>query len=273
MDKFSIAKNGYNKIEVERSISNLEQKLLDKDKEIAELNKRLSEYKMQENKIKEKDENISIALTAAVEKAKQIEKSSQNVYKLKIQQLNILYTRWETLLNEFIKKYPDLKEVENIKQVLADFKKSIKSTIKSDFKFASVDSPVTSDSDSIRTLLGKMNAYISKSATKPKEVVRDRKPLTKDLQNSQSEMRRIEEKAPLIRPIYQKETNPQENILDKFLSEEDDKQSEYASIITNKSNKIPEVNETGFDLKEAVNPKDDLEEIMKSFDFFNANKK
>ena len=30
----------------------------------------------------------------------------------------------------------------------------------------------------------------------------------------------------------------------------------------------PDVNESGFDLEEAVNPKDDLEEIMKSFDFY-----
>ena len=31
----------------------------------------------------------------------------------------------------------------------------------------------------------------------------------------------------------------------------------------------PTPNESGFDLKEAVNPKDDLEEIMKAFDFYN----
>ncbi len=32
-------------------------------------------------------------------------------------------------------------------------------------------------------------------------------------------------------------------------------------------------NETGFNLKEAINPKEDLDEIMKAFDFFNDNKK
>ena len=30
----------------------------------------------------------------------------------------------------------------------------------------------------------------------------------------------------------------------------------------------PTPNESGFDLKAAVNPKDDLSEIMKAFDFF-----
>ena len=31
--------------------------------------------------------------------------------------------------------------------------------------------------------------------------------------------------------------------------------------------------DSGFDLKEAVNPKEDLEEIMKAFDFYNDAKK
>lgn len=33
----------------------------------------------------------------------------------------------------------------------------------------------------------------------------------------------------------------------------------------------PEPEESGFDLKEAINPKDDLAEIMKAFDFFNPD--
>ena len=45
----------------------------------------------------------------------------------------------------------------------------------------------------------------------------------------------------------------------------------YANIITSKVGAIPEVNESGFDLKEAINPKDDLDEIMKAFDFFDPN--
>lgn len=37
--------------------------------------------------------------------------------------------------------------------------------------------------------------------------------------------------------------------------------------------KYPTPNESGFDLKEAVNPKDDLEEIMRAFDFYDENPK
>ena len=40
-----------------------------------------------------------------------IENSSKNVYNLKIQELEILYKRWEKVLNEIVKKYPNLDEV------------------------------------------------------------------------------------------------------------------------------------------------------------------
>lgn len=266
---FALVKNGYNKNDVDKYISNIEQVISEKDAIIADLSRQLNEYKLNENNIKEKDENISIALTAAVEKAKQIEKSSQNVYKLKIQQLEILYSRWQNLLNEFVKKYPNLQETKNIKEVMNDFKKAIKTTIKNDFNFTSIDSPLTSDNDSIRTLLSKMKSCIRDQQNPAKEVTRDRKPLSKDLQETQSELRRIEEKAPLIRPIYKGETSSEDNLLDQFLSENDTTSSNYANIITSKNVSAPKVNETGFDLEEAVNPKEDLEEIMKSFDFFN----
>jgi len=53
--------------------------------------------------------------------------------------------------------------------------------------------------------------------------------------------------------------------------------NENASNNINPNNAINKLdltpNESGFDLKEAINPKDDLEEIMKAFDFFNDNKK
>ena len=75
---------------------------------------------------------------------------------------------------------------------------------------------------------------------------------------------------------------------DKFLSEESDiNGANFANIMfANKKQKKSSSNyvlggnigdyapnESGFDLKEAVNPKEDLDEIMKAFDFYNDNKK
>ena len=137
---------------------------------------------------------------------------------------------------------------------------------------------VTPATDPMRALLTKMNSYLDKQVTQdkpPKTKPRIRKQLPADMQTKQSELNKLEEKSVMIKPIYESKLNEgekYESLLDKFLSQDATPDSAYANKITAKARVMPEANETGFDLKEAVNPKQDLEEIMKSFDFFvNAN--
>lgn len=73
-----------------------------------------------------------------------------------------------------------------------------------------------------------------------------------------------------------------ESLAEKYLnSDEDLKQNAYSKNFTKKKlekngspfnyMEYPEPNESGFDLKDALNPKEDLDEIMKAFDFFEEN--
>lgn len=273
MINFSVAKNGYNKKEVDLYIKDLLARVEDLEQKNLKLDNELKFYQSQKKEIKEKNESISIALTAAVEKAKQIEKSSNNVYKLKIQQLNLLYLKWERLLDEIVDKYPQIEQVENVQQLLTKFKDDIKNTLKDDFKLCSITSPVKTDNDTIRLLLNKLNTYSKDEPVKTVKV--ERKQLSKDMLTSQTELNRIEDKASLIKPICNTSLNDKpndgEDFADKFLEDDSIENNAYANIITSKVGAIPEVNETGFDLKEAINPKDDLDEIMKAFDFFDPN--
>jgi hypothetical protein len=64
--------------------------------------------------------------------------------------------------------------------------------------------------------------------------------------------------------------------VDRYLSDEVDVElNGYGkNFARNKANTL-EPNDTGFDIQDALNPKEDLEEIMKAFDFFSkpsANK-
>ena len=273
MAQFSVVKNGYDKKEVELYVDKLKAQLENEKNKTRSLSQELQEYKEKDNDIKAKGENISIALTAAVEKAKQIEKSSKNVYKLKIQQLGLLYNRWEKLLNALIEKYPGIDEVGNVKAMLADFKANLKSTLKDDFQLSSITSPVQTDNDTIRLLLSKLNTLNANASSIKKEKL-ERKHLSKDMLDGQTELERMEEKSPLIKPIYNSSIEngeEYESLADKFLTESSNENSAYANIITSKVKAIPEVNETGFDLKEAINPKQDLDEIMKAFDFFEGD--
>lgn len=268
---FSTVKNGYNKKEVDLYIQDLNTRIAELEQTSGKEKKELENYRKKDKELNDKQNSISVALTAAVEKAKQIEKSSENVYKLKIQQVNLLYAKWEKLLNVILEKYPQIEEVENVKKLLKDFKNNIKTTLKDDYKVYSSNSPVKTDNDTIRLLLQKLGSYSKDAPTKTIKV--ERKQLSKDMLNSQTELSRIEDKAPLIKPIYENnlQDNEYENLADKFLSQDDHEDTAYSNIITSKSRAVPEVNETGFDLKEAVNPKDDLDEIMKAFDFFNED--
>ena len=66
------------------------------------------------------------------------------------------------------------------------------------------------------------------------------------------------------------------NIIDSYL--DDEQSNAYANIINPKKKgkkkpelfefAFPEPNETGYDYREAIHPKEELDEIMKSFDFF-----
>lgn len=275
MKDFQTARNGFNKDEVLNYVNGLEEQIKQRDLKIESLEKSLDTYLSKEKDIKEKGENISIALTAAVEKAKQIENSSKNVYKLKIEELEILYTRWEKVLNELIEKYPNLEEIDNVKKLLSNFKSTLKSSLKEDFKFVNANT-INKNEDPMKALLGKMNNYLDKQISEKKEVktkTRIRKQLSNDLRIKQTELNKLEEKSTMIKPIYEariEKGEKYESLLDKFLTQEAPN-SAYANKITAKIGACPASDESGFDLKEAVNPKDSLETIMKSFDFFSQD--
>ena len=275
MKDFATAKNGYNKDEVALFISQLEDELSEKQQKINSLQQELEGFRACEKEIKEKERNVSLALTAAVEKAKQIEKSSNNVLNLKIQELNVLYARWERVLNELIEKYPNLDEINNVKKLMQDFKNSIKSSIKEDFRFN--NSQTQTSTDPMRILLQRIQGNMDRQleGNKPPMVKpRIRKQLPQDMQTKQSELNKLEEKSTMIKPIYNSRIEAgekYESLVDKFLTEDATPDSAYANKITSKVSVMPDVSESGFDLKEAVNPKQDLDEIMKSFDFFGAN--
>lgn len=278
MTKFQVVKKGYDKNEVDQYVLNVETQLETSKQKIAKLEQELLYYRQNANEINEKEQNITLALTAAVEKAKQIEKSSLNVYSLKVEELQILYARWERVLNELVNKYPNLDEIDNVKRLMKDFKNSITDNLKEHFRFAPMQNEISSNSDPMQVLLSKMNYYSSKKSTdvkKMKTVKRERKSLSKDMKTKQTELNKLEEKS-MIKPIFSSKIEDGEKfetLADKFLTESATPDSAYANKLTGKIGAMPEPNESGFNLKEAVNPKDDLEEIMKSFDFFKPENK
>ena len=267
---FSVQKNGYNTAEVDSHLAQTNQLLQQKDKEIDEL-------KVEIAKLQGKSNSIALALTAAVEKANEIEESSKNIYKLKIEQMNILYKKWDMLLNEMLKKYPAISAISNVKEDMQNLKSSIQNALQDDFNAEILKSnPAT---DPIRVLLNKLTSSKTKDYSKflpePKKKVNIERKVKVSAQDK-TELAKLEEKAPNIRPIANVKLNEDEkyeNLVDKFLDSDDvGGVNAYAKTITvsRPTKSAYEPNETGFDLNECINPTDDLTEIMKSFDFFNC---
>ena len=264
---FKTEKNGYSKSEVDSYIKKI---VTDHDREIMdykmknlELEKKILEERPDKNSANE----FAEALTNAMEKAKQIETSWRNIYKLKIQQLDLLYNRFQTLFTEALEKYPQLENIGNIKNVIDEFKSAVKLAMQEDFD-TEITAPVQTDNDTIRRLLSKMANYgkeqddIKVVKVKRRRNIKDGK---KDIY--------FEEKSN-IKPIADVELAQNENYdspLEKFLQEESQEHS-YDKFLSKNPNNSLEPNESGFDLKEAVNPTEDLEEIMKAFNFYPGKK-
>lgn len=261
---FSKQKNGYNEKEVDDFIQSTQ---FSHKQELAEKDNLILALRQEVESVRKKEKSIGLALTAAVDKAKEIEESSQKIYKLKIEQLGMIYTKWEILLNEFIKKYPEIEDVSNVKQDMENLKTSIKTALKDDFNIELMTkTPVT---DPIRFLLNRLTETktIAKKAETPKTKVIQRR-VTASL-SQKTDLEKLEEKANQIKPISNmtlEKGEKYENLVDKFLSSDDEVPESFAKVL-----KVPDYtkSESKFDLNEAINPKEDLEEIMKSFDFYN----
>ncbi len=260
---FSKQKNGYCESEVDEYISATTLKF---EKEIDAKNTEISLLKKEVEDARAKESSVALALTAAIDKAKEIEESSQEIYKLKLEQLSMLYAKWEIMLNEMLKKTPDVVEVSNVKEDMENLKTSIKSALKDDFNIELITKTPTTDP--IRHLLNKlMGTKVEVSTKKPAVKTIQRKAPTC---SQKTDLEKLEEKTK-IKPISNltlEQGDSYENLVDKFLDSDEKVPDTFAKILS-----VPDYSKTqgAFDLNEAINPKEDLEEIMKSFDFYGGN--
>lgn len=238
-------KDGYKKAEVDKKIASL-----------------LLEIKNLKHSNEEKDK-LNLGLASALEKAKQIESSATNLFKLKTQKIVVLYNNLEKSFSNLFKLYPQLAEFNDIRKIFEEFSKTVEASFGLDIS-KNINSPVKTENDTIRLLLNKMSNY---SKTKPDETIKQVSLKRKDTKNDV-----YYDKPSLIKPISTIELKKDESfetIADKFLESTSKIDNVYAERLAKKRNDdiFPVPNESGFDLKEAINPKEDLSEIMKSFNF------
>jgi len=267
--QFKIVRNGYDTNEVNKYIKNQEMsysiqgdKQRSRIKELADENEAL---KAQLAKYVSKEESISSALMVAVDKAKQIEDGSKRIYELEIQKLRLLFNKYKIFLDDLIKNHGDATTIKTTKSLIDDFRKSINNTLNNEVE---TTSKTSSSYDPMHALLNKMTNYIAKRNMDTKGAVPSDY-MVEDDQNFEEAERFYQGNK--IKPISNVELSRGErfeNVVDKFLEVGDEEANAYAKQLLNADD---EYRNNGFDLKEAVNPTESLEEIMKDFDFYNGD--
>lgn len=232
---FSHEKDGFNKKEVEKKINILLN-------ELAELHRTLEEK-----------DKLNIGLANALKKSKEIEARTQNLYELKIQKLLILYKNLAKSFNTLFTLYPQLEELDDLKKSFDKFSDAAISTLRIDDN-KNINDTIGTENDTIRLLLNKMSSYPATVALAPKR--------TASIRRKDS---RTPPKDAQIAKVLHTEDNAEgyASPADKFLESGETQNNAYAKMLSHQGDFAP--NESGFDLKEAVNPKDDLSEIMKAF--------
>lgn len=298
MSKFSLDKKGYNTKEVDDYINNLclkyEEKLSEQKDRVFALKNELDQVKQKLNEYIEKDRQISEALMYAVEKANEIEDSAKKIYELEIKRVRLLYKRWEELLLEVEEKCPQVNSNGYINGLIEAFKASINDVLEQNLKlgkvktkFEGVKQKLKQQSDDyIKNILNKMDyAFAYQTKMDLDALGQTSQNITKiDISsimanhNKKNRIKEIESKIIKLKK--------HEDVIESYLNsdiEDSFSNSVYAKTITRKNISkeddsifnypYPEPNESGFDLKEALNPKEDLDEIMKDFDFYNGEEK
>ena len=263
MAKFDINKKGYDVEQVDNFINKLslkyEEKLSEQKDRVFSLKNELSIMEERLETYKDKDKQISQALMYAVEKAEQIESNASKLYDLEIKRIRLLYKQW----SELIDKLNGENLSNNMQQDLNLFASTIDEVLEQNNRIGGkvIRKDLHKNSDNyIRNLLNKMDYAIN---SKPKTSVSKTTLNTLSVE-TEKENNRIIDLSGKLDKIKAKGVG--NTMAEQYLNSEEETPSVFANNITRRKPEKP--TESGFNLDDIVNPKEDLDEIMKAFDFF-----
>ncbi|MBE7073734.1 MAG: hypothetical protein E7379_01400 [Clostridiales bacterium] len=237
---FSSETNGYNRKEVDLYIARMkesyEKTLMEDRLKVLDNEKKILELKNKNRDIEKREKNIQNMLESF--KRVQVE-GSNNIENLRGEQLRIIYHQFQDFMQELNGRYPGVLVNNSYKKLMRDIESVLS---KGAIKNAGVDN------DPMRALLIKMQE--KRESGSIREIKIERSPDAK-------------ERSRFIRPVTEmelKEGDGFDSLVDKFLASEPVEQKQKSIKQT-----------SGFDLREAVTPTEDLNEIMKAFDFFGGD--
>ena len=276
MAKFDFVKNGYDKAQVDAFIDKLtikyEEKLSEQKDRLYTLKNEVSLLKDRVDAYTEKDKQISKALIYAVENAEKIENNASNMFDVEVKRIRLLYGKWLELVEEMSASTQNTalkRQINAFGKELAEIMESNQSAGKN----KSIKTNLKKNSDNyIKNLLNQMDYVVNSKDSKAEKKLS----LNKMSEAYAKENTRIAK-------VKQKNMHIPSK-MEEYLKQDDDVQNAYSKNIVRSKYRsrggntiVYEPNETGFDIQEALNIKEDLAVVMQGFDFFdeieNNNKK
>ncbi|MBR1988327.1 MAG: hypothetical protein IKA36_04720 [Clostridia bacterium] len=134
-------------IEFNSKIAELQNRIAEQNDTIEKLTAIIEDYKS-------KEQSISNAIIASMEHANQLEASRKKLYSLDIQRSRLMYLRMEQIINELYRRYPELKNDTNLKDMSDKFRSMVFSDLNDRKNVLSVDvKPQVVTDDPIKKLL------------------------------------------------------------------------------------------------------------------------
>lgn len=248
MAEFELVKKGYKpkqvdtfiqKLEFERDKVNAEQfdRILQLRKEVMDLEAALEEYK-------KRDKMVSNALVAAVAKAEEIEKVAKQKYEMELQSLKLFHVKWMSYYKQIIAKYPLDETLTKAAQFNTSLAKVLGDAGQEAQPAKAVKPPPKSDAE--KQYETESRRLSAQNASRGVNI----EAISEALNDDDSENRYSK-----VLKSFGKSFEPAGKIKSHFDSEPDRR------AVNGKP--VPP-SESGFSIDEALNPEEDLEEILKS---------
>ena len=288
MKSFDIERKGYNKKEVDTYIENMKNQyedLVDKSKQEAmQAQAELMQCKIELDSYHNKDDQISNALVVAVETAKEIESSAKTIYELEIKRVKVLYKKWNNILNEIKALYPNINNASGISILFNEFEDALNKILSKEVELSKMPSSVNKTAEKIyaKTLLSRMWGNNSNNAghkvetneiatVKRLDSNRKKEKQTNNLSNNQSKDKSNQDGEGDFEKFLKSEFDDFDNFQYKKTHKDaeisPDQKSSYLTVLEQSLSKANQNNNSDdkFDMLEALQPKEDLMDIMKSF--------
>jgi len=238
---FQTEYNGYDRKSVNEYIAKLKSEIMEQKLSILDNEQKYMDYREKRAELESRERNLYKAVRAFQDAQKIRDEGNKTLYTLKLEQLSQLYKKAETLIKTMYLRHPEVEKDLQIKTLFVEFEQLLNSTKDNDNYNSVLNAPISTQNDSMRILLSKMQDYRN-TKDKPREVRFER---------SQTETKFQ------FKPVCG----------DSKIGDVDD----FLNAKPVDSGFFKKEEDCGFNLEEAINPKEDLETIMKAFDFFNED--